>query len=92
MTPLDNPPEPVTLRRRTLLLRPTFPPGGTPEGILPSALRKEAAACEVTSPGTVPVPDRRAISARTAPSHFISSSSVGAQRSSVRLVVTILNV
>ena len=44
------------------------------------------------STGTPPVPVRRAISARTAPSHLISSSSLGAQRSSVFLVVMILNV
>jgi hypothetical protein len=50
------------------------------------------AAIFVESPGTPPDPDRRAISARTAPSHLISSSSLGAQRSSVLFVVTILNV
>ena len=44
------------------------------------------------SPGTIPAPDRRVVSARMAPSHLISSSSLGAQRSSVLLVVTILNV
>ena len=41
------------------------------------------------SPGTA---DRRAMSARTALNPLISSSSLGAQRSSVRFVVTILNV
>ena len=41
------------------------------------------------SPGTT---DRRAMSARTALSHLISSSSLGAQSNSVRFVVTILNV
>ncbi len=44
------------------------------------------------SPGTTPAPDRRAMSARTALSHLISSSSLGAHNSSVRLVVAILKV
>ena len=44
------------------------------------------------SPGTTPAPDRRAMSARTALNHLISSSSLGAHSSSVRFVVTILNV
>ena len=44
------------------------------------------------SPGTTPWPDRRAMSARIALSHLISSSSLGAHRSSVRFVVTTLNV
>lgn len=40
----------------------------------------------------IPAPDRRAISARTALSHWISSSSLGAESRNVRFVVTILNV
>ena len=44
------------------------------------------------SPGNWPDPDRLAISARTAPSHLNSSSSLGAHNNSVRLVVTILNI
>lgn len=44
------------------------------------------------SPGKTPDPDRRAMSARTALSHLISSSSLGAHRRSIRLVVTTLNV
>ena len=44
------------------------------------------------SPGTTPASDLLAMSARTALSHCISSSSLGAQSTSVRFVVTILNV
>jgi hypothetical protein len=44
------------------------------------------------SPGTTPAPDRRAIRARIALSHLISSSSLGAHNSNVLFVVTILNV
>jgi hypothetical protein len=43
------------------------------------------------SPGTMPAPVRLAMSARMEPSHLISSSSLGALSSRVRLVVTILN-
>jgi hypothetical protein len=43
-------------------------------------------------PGTTPASDLRAMSARTALSHFIDSSSLGAHNTSVRFVVTILNV
>jgi len=61
-------------------------PGGT------SACPIEAVAFDAVSPGTTPASDRRAISARTAPSHLISSSSLGAHNRRVRLVVMILNV
>jgi hypothetical protein len=44
------------------------------------------------SPGTTPESFRRAINAQMALNHFISSSSLGAHSSSVRLVVTILKV
>lgn len=44
------------------------------------------------SPGTTPAPDLRAIKARMAPSHLISSSSPGAHNNSVRFVVMILKV
>jgi hypothetical protein len=43
-------------------------------------------------PGTKPESVLRAISARMAPIHLISSSSLGAHSKSVRFVVTILNV
>ena len=43
-------------------------------------------------PGTKPESVLRAISARIAPIHLISSSSLGAHSKSVRFVVTILNV
>jgi hypothetical protein len=43
-------------------------------------------------PGTNPESVLRAISARMAPIHLISSSSLGAHSKSVRFVVTILNV
>jgi hypothetical protein len=57
--------------------------------------RFEEPACEdgnLVRPGTNPEPVLRAISARMAPIHLISSSSLGAQSRSVRLVVTILKV
>lgn len=44
------------------------------------------------SPGTTPAPDRRAMSALTALSHLISSSSEGAQSNRVFLGVITLNV
>jgi len=44
------------------------------------------------SPGTTPESFRRAINAQMALNHFISSSSLGAHKRSVRLVVTILKV
>lgn len=61
-----------------------FPPGG--ELVFPGVDEEEG------SPGTTPWPDRRAMRARITLSHLISSSSLGAQRRSVRFVVTTLNV
>lgn len=51
-----------------------------------------SAPVDLESPGTTPASDRRAISARIALSHLISSSSLGAHNMSVRFVVTILKV
>jgi hypothetical protein len=77
----------LTLGRRPLLL---IPRGGDTEIIAPP-LRDATIPYDDDSPDPVPL-DRRAISARTAPSHLISSSSDGAHSSKVRFVVTILNV
>lgn len=70
-----------------------MPAGREPVAVrLASALGEEATFLDGDPPGTKPAPDRRAISARTAPNHLISSSSVGAHSSKVLFVVTILNV
>ena len=67
-------------------------PATSADGPAPAVGAPAAAFAGVASPGTTPASDRLAISARTALNHLISSSSLGAQRSTVRLVVTILNV
>ena len=77
----------LRLDRRALLLSPR---GGDTENIT-SPLREATMPYDVDSPDPVPL-DRRAMSARTAPNHLISSSSDGAQSNKVRFVVTILNV
>lgn len=83
----------MALGRRTLFLIAPLPAGGGTEAArLASALGEDAIVLDGDSPGTTPAPDRRAISARTAPNHLISSSSVGAHRSRFLFVVTILNV
>lgn len=98
-----DPPLALALNLRTLVFKPPLPPDVNPElgGLVSLANIADAAAFPTTAgaapdrpdcPGTIPVPVRRAINARIAPSHLISSSSPGAHRSSVRLVVTILNV
>ena len=70
-----------------------MPAGGKTEvARFASALGEEATGLDCDSPGTRPEPDRRAISARTAPNHLISSSSVGAHSNKFRFIVTILNV
>lgn len=90
---MDNPLGPVTLGRRFLPLIIIFPLVGIPGAVrVESALCEEITGFDKISPGTVLPLERRAISARTAPSHLISSSSVGAHNSRVRFVVTILNV
>jgi hypothetical protein len=79
--------------RRILFLIAPLPAGGKTEAArFASALGEEAIVLDGDPPGTTPAPDRRAISARTAPNHLISSSSVGAHSSRFLFVVTILNV
>ncbi len=86
-------PEPLTLTLRTLPLMPPLEPVENPELLgLISAVDDGTVGIFAVSPGTTPEPDLRAMSARIAPNHLISSSSFGAQRSSVRLVVTTLKV
>jgi hypothetical protein len=76
-----------------LCLIAPLPAGGKiEEAKLASTLGEDIIVLDGGSPGTTPAPDRRAISARTAPSHLISSSSVGAHSSKFLFVVTILNV
>lgn len=88
MTRLDGigRPDPLALNRRTLFINPE--PDGIPDV---GELTSFGPTVFSGSPGTIPDSDLRAISALTAPSHLISSSSLGAQSRSVRLVVTILN-
>lgn len=90
IAPGGSPVEPLALGRRTLVIRP-LPPEDMPDAVGLISFPPEVVIF-VESPGTPPEPDRRAISARTAPSHLISSSSLGAHRRSVLFVVTILKV
>jgi len=97
---------PAVDNRRTLALIPEDPPletaaadaaGGIPEEawapmgwLLARALIFEDG--DFVFPGTSPDSVRLTIKARIAPNHLISSSSLGAHSSRVRLVVTILKV
>ena len=101
-------PPPLRLSRRTIeslrlwiglgllgAVVPAAPAAPPPPAPAPPAAAAPAGGLTLAlcgSPGTTPCPDRRAMSARIALSHLISSSSLGAQRSSVRYVVTTLNV
>src|SRR4051812_28454065 len=81
-------------RRRSAVLVGGRPSPGTGEGALPAPPDEDA---EIPPTGRdggsfVPGPARRAIKARTADSHLISSSSLGAQSSKVRFGVMILKV
>lgn len=87
---------PLILKFLTLCLNPLLVADPTP---LPRLASPPDAAGFVAlptfplaSPGTTPAPVRRAISARIALSHLISSSSLGAHNNNVLFVVTILNV
>ena len=70
----------------------TAPPAGKDVATLEFIVVLEVDVGAAESPGKTPDPDRRAMSARTALSHLISSSSLGAQRRRVLFVVTTLNV
>ena len=71
---------------------PAAPPPAAPAPPAAAAPAGELTPTLCGAPGRTPCPDLRSISARVALSHLISSSSLGAQRSSVRFVVTTLNV